>query len=750
MPQYVSPGVYTIEKDISQYPPTINSSVVGLVGFASKGPTNKATLITSPSQLVDTFGPPSEGIPGQGLEGALEILEATNSMYFVRAITDASSLQASAEVPLGTCPAVGVSSVYFGGAKNSELGVSGVQTAGYSANNHGTAYFKVQVWDNNNVPQFPSERTFTITSALTAGMSDSDKGASGESIAFKSVFGGQLDGESIGAYTVDSQDKAPYIVGPIAGSGAHMSVKAYRDSGSTSGFSILTPIDPSGLTAGGALVPGGFVSSIHVYGSTFNRTVDDLYAEEGGVLFQSIYPGGGYNLGTQADGTVSGNSIEVDVLGSPFTTVQVNEGGTADETYKAGFVASGGNNLDEQFSQSTGETNLKSAIVVANAVSGTPNTAITPVLIDNFADSLADIGWALSGTWGGSASGTGSTEVTSLTVSGGGTFGSQGNARFIKMVQGTYGLAAGTNGTSTDATTQNTAIIGQNKSDGSKTGMQALNDDLLNISIANVPGITNMSIQNNLISLAESSQNFVAIVSPPYGIGGTQDAINWGNGQSAYRSAALNNSYAAAYWPWVKVFSQFDKKDIWMDPAIYGVRQMVYTDSVSEPWFAPAGYRRGRLTKPIDTEVSLNQGDRDSLYSGGNTINPIVNFPQQGITIWGQRTTQKNPSALDRINVRRLMIFVRKAVLASSRLFVFEPNDPFTWDAIVGVISPLLADIKSRRGVVDYKVVCDETTNTPARVDRNELWCKVFIKPTKAAEILIFELNLTSQGVSLS
>ena len=176
---------------------------------------------------------------------------------------------------------------------------------------------------------------------------------------------------------------------------------------------------------------------------------------------------------------------------------------------------------------------------------------------------------------------------------------------------------------------------------------------------------------------------------------------------------------------------------------------MDYTDSVADSWFAPAGFRRGRLTKPVETEVKLNQGDRASLYSGGNIVNPSVAFPQQGITIWGQSTTQRSPTALDRINVRRLMIYIRKIILASTRRFVFEPNDEFTWAQIEAVLNPFLADIQSRRGISEFRVVCDKTVNTPVRVDRNELWTKVLIKPTKTAEILIFEINLTNQSAQL-
>ena len=138
------------------------------------------------------------------------------------------------------------------------------------------------------------------------------------------------------------------------------------------------------------------------------------------------------------------------------------------------------------------------------------------------------------------------------------------------------------------------------------------------------------------------------------------------------------------------------------------------------------------------------------MYSGGNAVNPIVNFAGQGITIFGQRTTQREPTALDRINVRRLMVYVKRVIESATRRFIFEPNDPVTQEAITNLLKPLFQDIKQRRGITDFKVICDETVNTPVRVDRNELWCKVIIKPTKTAEILVFELNITNQSAKVS
>ena len=735
MPSYVSPGVYVLEKDLSQYAASINSSVVGLVGFASKGPVNKATLITSPAQLVRTFGKPSEAIQGQGLEGAVEILETTTSMYFVRSVHAASATDASACVSFGTCPAVAVSGSdggYFGEDDgNSGYGISGA-----------SIYFKVNGYDNAGNKLFTSDKEYTITSSLTDGVSQTTRDEEGGLIAFKSVFGGELDSGKIGAFFTSNEKNSPFIVAPFAGSGAYIDITSYSDDDFSVPVSALKPV--SGLSGAPDVTHGQWVSSCRSYGSTYQSAT--TAGSSVGYLVQSLYPGGGYNLGTRTDGTTSGNSVEISQYGNQNWLTTINDEGVSDETFKMALVNSGSYATDVLNTTDLG-TNNKSDVVIGNFVSGNTSNPITGGKLDVFADQFVSVGFTkVNGTWGGAIEGgTGTGSDRTIAAS---TRATAGLGRFNKPIQGTTGLAGGTNGTGT-ADENATALIGDSTSEP-KTGMQALDDDVLNVSLACVPGITTQSVQNALIALAETSQNFLSVVSAPYGVGTVQDAIAWSNGQSAYRTAAINNSYSCSFWPWVKVYSQFDSKDVWYDPAIFALRQMTYTDNVADPWFAPAGFVRGRLTKPTELEVKLTQGDRDTMYSGGNALNPIQNWPQQGIMVWGQRTLKRTPSALDRINVRRLMIYLRKLILSSTREFVFEPNDPFTWERITGVLNPALNDIKNRRGITEYKVVCDETTNTPLRIDRNELWTKIFIKPTKTAEMLVFEINLTSQGASLS
>lgn len=698
MPNYVSPGNYVIEKDISEYAPTVNSSVVGVVGFASKGPTNKATLITSPQNLINTFGQPNEDIAGQALEGSLEILEQTNSLYFIRA-ADSTSATASATIAMGACPAIQVSAGAFGG------GVSSL-------------YLRVQVTDNDGNNQFASPKVYSIPSGTTTG-SLSSQGA-----AIQSVVGGELDSAKVGFFYDSTTSDTGWLVGSFAGSGASMSVSSYSNASLAAGVPALRQM---GLTGG---VSGNAVTGAFEVMQAYGMSIDSGAVSSLTYQIQSLHPGAGYNGGTKVNGDTSGNSISISALGGPHNLVRVNGNGASEETFKVSLVTD--KDFVEDKINTGGVLNLTSDVILGSLFASGADMA-TVNSLSSFIVNATGIG---TGILHGTA---GQANVNTRTLI---------DPRFIKMIEGTTNMSGGGNGIPTTAADKDTALIGD-AAVTPKTGMQALDDEVLNISVAIVPGITTQNTQNALITLAEATQAFLAVVSTPFGIGSVQNAIDWTNGQSDTRTAAINSNYAATYWPWVQTFSVHDGKDRWFDPGIYAVRQMMFTDSVSDPWFAAAGFVRGRLTKPTDVEVKVNQGDRDAMYSGGNVLNPIVNFPQQGITIFGQRTTQRNPTALDRVNVRRLMIQIRKVILASTRKFVFEPNDEFTWTAIEGSLNPFLDNIKRRRGIEEFRVVCDDTTNTPARVDRNELWCKVLVKPTKTAEILVFEVNLTNQSAQL-
>ena len=179
---------------------------------------------------------------------------------------------------------------------------------------------------------------------------------------------------------------------------------------------------------------------------------------------------------------------------------------------------------------------------------------------------------------------------------------------------------------------------------------------------------------------------------------------------------------------------------------------MSKTDADRGPWFAPAGFNRGGLTSNnigipvLSTTEKLTSKDRDLLYNVG--INPIASFPSEGIVVFGQKTLQASKSALDRINVRRMLIYVKSGISQIASGFLFEPNVQDTWNKFIAQAVPFLTDVQQQFGIDEYKLVLDNTTTTPDLIDQNILYAKLFIKPTKAIEFIAVDFFITNSGAS--
>lgn len=284
-----------------------------------------------------------------------------------------------------------------------------------------------------------------------------------------------------------------------------------------------------------------------------------------------------------------------------------------------------------------------------------------------------------------------------------------------------------------------------------ETGIFAFqNPEVYDISLLVIPGYSSGAVIGQGLQMCEARGDCLMIVDPPLGLR-AQQVVDWHNGILYSDLAnAINSSYGALYHPWLKVFDQYNGGSIWIPPSGHVSSVFARTERVAESWFAPAGVNRGRLLTPLDTEVDLSAGERDLMYGLGNAVNPIVNFPQEGITIWGQRTLQRTASALDRVNVRMLLTYIKKNAQSLLRPFVFEPNDEITRSRVVNVSDPFLADIAARRGLTAFKVLCDETNNTPERIDRNELHVAYFLKPTRAAEFIVLNLVVLRTDASFT
>jgi hypothetical protein len=171
-----------------------------------------------------------------------------------------------------------------------------------------------------------------------------------------------------------------------------------------------------------------------------------------------------------------------------------------------------------------------------------------------------------------------------------------------------------------------------------------------------------------------------------------------------------------------------------------------FNDAQTAPWFAPAGINRGGLGSVIRAQVNLTKSQRDTLYNG--KVNPIATFPGQGVTVFGQKTLQKKPSALDRVNVRRLLIELKGFIGAQSRRLVFEQNTTRTRNQFLSIVNPYLESVQQRQGLYAFKVVMDDSNNTPDVIDRNELVGQIYLQPTRTAEYIILDFNVQPTGAS--
>jgi hypothetical protein len=208
--------------------------------------------------------------------------------------------------------------------------------------------------------------------------------------------------------------------------------------------------------------------------------------------------------------------------------------------------------------------------------------------------------------------------------------------------------------------------------------------------------------------------------------------------------SSINSNYAAAYANWLKVYDAYSDKMIWIPSSGYAAAVYARTDTVAQPWIAPAGLNRGTLNNIVDIAFNPNQKQRDFLYT--ISLNPIVLFSGDGFTIFGQKTLQNKPSAFDRVNVRRLFLTLERAVQKTLKYFVFEPNTEFTRTRVRNSISPVFELAKNTEGLYDYLIVCDERNNTPDVIDRNELAVDIYIKPVKAAEFILVNFIATRTG----
>lgn len=258
-----------------------------------------------------------------------------------------------------------------------------------------------------------------------------------------------------------------------------------------------------------------------------------------------------------------------------------------------------------------------------------------------------------------------------------------------------------------------------------------------------LPGVTQQNaagVLSTLMANCENRGDTMAVV----------DMVNYGAAVSSVNSAAnsYDSSYGATYWPWVQVLSQETGKLVFVPASTIMAGVYAYNDRVAETWFAPAGFNRGGLSGVIQAERKLSPSDRDSLYI--NKVNPIATFPGQGVVAFGQKTLQSKASALDRVNVRRLLITLKRYIGNIADNLVFEQNTATTRNKFLNQVNPYLENVQQKQGLYAYKVVMDESNNTAETIDRNQLIGAIYLQPTKTAEFIILDFNITPTGVQFA
>ena len=310
----------------------------------------------------------------------------------------------------------------------------------------------------------------------------------------------------------------------------------------------------------------------------------------------------------------------------------------------------------------------------------------------------------------------------------GGFSGGVADTNLAKRMNETIGTGTATNGNN---------IQGFTTEDYNRAFTLLSNKDEYSFNVLLAPGAgLDTAASDNMIACVEGRGDAIAIVdNGVYGTTITQAATN---------AAGASSNYGATYFPWVQLFSSNLGKTVWCPPSTVIGGVLAFNDQVGAEWFAPAGLNRGGIPSVVRAELRLSQSDRDTLYTGN--VNPLATFPGTGVCVWGQKTLQRKPTALDRVNVRRLLIALKDFIGGVARNLVFEQNTAVTRNRFLSQVNPYLESVVQRQGLYAYKVIMDDSNNTPDVIDRNQLVGQIYIQPTKTAEFIILNFNLTPTG----
>jgi hypothetical protein len=346
------------------------------------------------------------------------------------------------------------------------------------------------------------------------------------------------------------------------------------------------------------------------------------------------------------------------------------------------------------------------------------------------------------GAFGGGADIAGNTQVGTQTGQTAGSNGDENQKHPFKF----YGDIDSDNSQGIDMSLSAVKPAGVVQGGGYATAISLLsNKDEYDIDLLFLPGVIDQAVDSNhnsiigqAIQMCEDRGDCFLVYD--------NVALTSNISNAKTNTEARNSSFSAVYYPWIQIQDATAGVNRYVPPSVVIAGVYHFNDTVGQPWFAPAGLNRGGIDSAVQAYKKLTQKNRDDLYD--SNVNPIATFPGQGVTVFGQKTTQKKASALDRVNVRRLLINLKKFVANSSRTLVFEQNTTDLRDQFLNVVNPYMEQVQANQGLNAFRVVMDDTNNTPDTIDRNQLIGQIFIQPTRTAEFIILDFVVQPTGAA--
>ena len=710
----ISPGVFTRENDISFIQPAPVAAGAAIIGPAVKGPVEIPTLVTSYGEYVRKFG--------------TTFNSGSNSYEFLTSIAVKNYFQQGGNSVLVSRVVTGS----FDSATSTTIS-NNTTTTGVATATGLVASFAQADDTQQYIIQAPDGTEYNFT-AIVGDVPDDIPSANQwyfspgvDASATVDNLGAAIDGASIAVIHGDNATSDTLeLDGRVAGTAANGYILRVGDAAGNDP-SATAVITLAGGTETTSTTTNSFILSTLGQGELYNNAIDTSTITQNSD--SSLVSGSSDNLRWEISnknedlGTFTlsirqgDDSLKNKIVLETFNNVSL-------DPKSANYIESVVGNQQKvlatdgdgsKYIQTQGEYVNKSNYV---RVSSVPAQTL---------DYLANDGVTVN------TDSQGVSYVSSLPIAQSGSFFGANGAHFGDRHAKFFGEITGVD---------SQGLTGANYSD--VISVLGNNDDYI-FNIISAPGLAynltgHTTPIDSLISLAETRGDCIAVV----------DLVDYSvTGESTVtgQAAGLNSSYAASYWPWLQAQSATGRNE-WIPASVVIPGVYAFTDNSSAPWFAPAGLVRGGITGVIQAQKRLTRTQRDTLYS--KKVNPIASFPGQGISVFGQKTLQTKASALDRVNVRRLLIELKKFIGDESRNLVFEQNTLTTRNRFLAKVNPYLESVVQRQGLYAYRVVMDDTNNTADVVDRNQLIGQIFIQPAKTAEFVVLDFTIEPTGATFA